>query len=404
MNDGIYNSISNIYSYNSILGKNLYSNGVQTPANIDNKLDWKRCAIIGWEAIKSSMRQTILQSNTFSIVKFTKNATFLGGTNAYLNGAIMMDGRIILCPFTSTSSIIYDPINDSTYVPAGTYSGTNAHSSCVLLPTGEVLFIPRTSACRVYNPFTNTTRIIGSTPAVANSYNSGVLMHDGRVYCIPSGVTTGLIIDPIRETTTVPPGTISNPSVGQAVADCNSGVLLPDGRVFMISARGNGNFGIYDPIKNTTVIKQNPFYFNGVWPRIGGVLTVDDYVIMNPSAGDGSTVQLLIYDWKKDVFKPSKFSLPNANSLGGGTSILPDGRIFLMNNSGGSSVVYDPYSDTGVLVPGALTVNDYSGCCILPDGRLILYPRSATKIIGYGFTGPSFSKEVLLSAHNNYRR
>ena len=405
MNNGIYN-ISDSYSYNSIFGKNLYATPIFTIANINNILDWKKSAIFGWEAIKNSMRQTISQSNTFSLVKFTKNAVFPGGTNSpYLSGVIMTDGRIILCPFTSTSSIIYDPINDTTFVPSGTYSGNNAHSSGVLLPSGEILFIPRTSACRVYNPLTNTTRTIGSAPSVADAYSTGILMHDGRVYCIPNTSTTGLIIDPINNTTVVPTGTITSPGVGQTTGNCLGGILLPDCRVLMISNRGNGVFGIYNPIKNITEIKNQPSFFNGVWPRAGGVLTVDEYVIMNPSGSDGSTCQIVIYDWKKDIFRASKVSFPNGGTtLGAGTAILPDGRIFMMSNNGGSPLVYDFYSDTGFIVPGAITTNDYSGCAILSDGRLILFPRNATKVIGYGSVGKSFSKEVLLSAHNNNRR
>jgi WD40 repeat protein len=390
MNNGI-NEITKKYIDKITNYGNLPSKSVQTICKIDNKLDWRKAGSNGWSSIAESMFETIKKSNTFSYTnRFTAKAVFAGTSLAYVSGTIMADGRIILVPFNSTTSVIWDPNNDINTTPGGTYAGSGAFSSCVLLRNGEVLFIPRNAACRVYNPVTNTVRTIGSAPP-ANGYITGVLMQDGRVYCIPfNNTTTAIIIDPINNTVKNATGTYSNGGANLGYG----GVLLPDGRIFVVSNNANSACWIYDPIKDvlSTTRQTVPQTYQGA------ILLPDERILILPSSTNGN---LMIYDWNKDIFRLSKVIVPNT---AGGLILLPDGTVMVTGLSLGSFLLYNPNTDTAITPPGTFTAAASTGGNLLFDGRLIFFPRSSSSLTGYGVNGLGFSSDVLLSAHYNCRR
>lgn len=403
MNNGIY-SVSSQY-IGSIKGDSKSLNKpTQSIGDINNKLDWKNIGSNGWNRISDSILETIKNSNTFQFVKFTQKASFVGGTNPYLGGVLIPDGRIILIPFNSTTALIYDPYNDSTSVPTGTYGGTSAFSAGVLLPNGEILFIPRRAACTVYNPSTNSIRTIGSAPSTADAYSTGTLLQDGRVFCAAYNVTTALIIDPIKNTTFVPSGTYSDPNIGQSAGYSLCSVLLHDGRVLIINNYSASGFnGIYDPISNTL---KRIMTFNSILSS--GLLLPNNLVLLIPNtASNGTTQNFILYDYQRNTMKLSKVVIPAYNGawgVGQGSTLLPDGRVFCQSSITGANVIYDYINDRAVLSTGNTTANDFHGCTILSDGRLILYPRNSTTCIGYGIKGSSLSMEYLISGHNNFRK
>ena len=389
MNEGIGSLTSRYINRLSNYG-NLPSKPIQTICKLDNKIDWKKVGANGWSVIVESIFETIKQSNTFPLNQFTAKSTFVGGNLPYVSGGLLSDGRVILCPFNSTTSIIWDPNNDTTVVPGGSYPGNSAFSSCVLLPNGEILFIPRGTACRVYNPFTNTIRTIGSAPATLNSYVTGVLMQDGRVYCIPNSSASALIIDPINNTTKYASGSYTNTGLlGYG------GALLPDGRIFVATSTSNTPAWIYDPVKDNLINTSMSFPYGAQ----GCLLLPDETIFLSPINGN---TYPMIYDWKKDTLRLGKPLLVDGAS--GGSTLLTDGTILLHPIGGPSITVYNPYSDTAKTVPGTISSSSFTNGIMLFDGRYIMFPRNGTSLVGYGIKQLSFSKEVLLSAHYNLRR
>lgn len=392
MNDGIV-SITERYIDRITNNGNLPAKPVQTPGKLNNQIDWKSVGINGWSVISDSMFETIKKSNNFSFLnRFVSKATFAGGTLPYISGVLMVNGKIILVPFNSTTTVVYDPNNDTATIAGGTYAGSSAFSSGVLLLNGEILFIPRSTACRVYNPFTNTVRTIGIAPSPTNSYITGVLMQDGRVYCIPNATTTAIIIDPINNTVKNAGGTF-----GPATNFLGyGGALLPDGRIFICPNQANIAGWIYDPVKDSLSLTKSIFTHGGQ-----GCMMLPDETIF---VGSGATnTNPMIFDWKKDTVKIiTKVVLPNGAS--GGTTLLPDGTIMLHSLAGPSLILYNPYTETAINVPGTINNSDFTNGTMLFDGRYIMFPRNSTSLVGYGVKGSSFSKEVLLSAHYNLRR
>ena len=391
MNDGIV-SISERYVDKITNHGNLPAKPVQTPGKLNNKLDWKSVGSNGWSAISDSIYETIKKSNTFSfLTSFVSKATFPGGILPYVSGLLMSDGKVILCPFNSTTAIIWDPNNDFTIIPGGTYPGSSAYSSAVLLPNGEILFPPRNAACRVYNPVSNTVRIIGSAPT-SNAYLSAVLMQDGRVFCAPYSSTTALIIDPINNTTKNATGTFT-PGPGGFTG--YGAVLLSDGRIFIANNSAGSPFWIYDPVRDRLSSTKTlaPYYSQGC------SFLPDEKIMITHNNNNSYPI---IFDYKTDTIKIGKTFLTNGPS--GGSTLLPDGNILLHYLGGQSIVIYNPQSDTGVVVPVIFGDSTFTNGTVLFDGRFVFYPRNSTSIIGYGVKGISFSKEMLLSAHFNHRR
>ena len=80
------------------------------------------------------------------------------GSNAFLGGVLLPDGRVFCVPLNSTTARIYNPATDTLTTPAGTYPGGAAFAGGVLLPDGRVFCVPRDSTtARIYGgPLANT--------------------------------------------------------------------------------------------------------------------------------------------------------------------------------------------------------------------------------------------------------
>jgi hypothetical protein len=177
----------------------------------------------------------------------------------------------------------------------------------------------------------------------------GVLLSDGRVVFVPYSATTVGVYD---STSSILSQNITVPTV--ATNDRYSGgVLLPDGRVLFVPY-GATNIGIYDPFANKG---RGSF-------TVGPVIT------------------------------------PAGTSKYGGGVLLPDGRVLFIPFNARNVGIYDPTTNL-VTIPimyyARTPSNDsdlnadakYWGGSLLPDGRVVMTPNSATKVgIVSGFPVP----------------
>jgi hypothetical protein len=117
------------------------------------------------------------------------------GTQAFVGGVLLPDGRVFCVPYNSTTARIYNPVTDTLTTPSGTYPGSNAFAGGVLLPDGRVFCIPHMSTTsRIYNPVTDTLTTPSGTYPGSGALGGGVLLPDGRVFCVPYNSTTARII------------------------------------------------------------------------------------------------------------------------------------------------------------------------------------------------------------------
>lgn len=385
MNAGIYPPSSQVGALPCAIGGSP-PRPVQMPASFNLPLDWRRVGRQQWDRFSDAIYETV-RVNQWRFTPWTSSATFASGSNPYISGVLMADGRIFFCPFGATAGQVYDPVADRVTTPAGSYGGSSAYSSGVLLQNGDVCLIPRNQACRVYSPTTNSVRTIGSAPSVANSYNSGVLLPDGRVYCVPFGATAAQVIDTQSSTITAVPGTVYS---------SNGGLLLPDGRVMIVPSGNPFPIYFYDPIANTHTASATTLPASVNW--VGGVLLPSGDVLLAPSSGTAA----LIYDYRRDrLFTPAG----TTSTLNAGT-LLPDGGALLLQTTVGSAHrVYYQATDTMISLPVTVSAgSEFNNAAVLPDGRMFLYPRNTTTGRGYGVKGgPKFPADIALSAYYNKR-
>jgi hypothetical protein len=99
-------------------------------------------------------------------------------------------------PLTPTAKFInarefnYGTLTDTLTTPNGTYSGSNAFYSGVLLADNRVFCVPfKSTTARIFNPSTNTLTTPSGTYPGNDAFAGGVLLPDGQVFCIPYNAT-----------------------------------------------------------------------------------------------------------------------------------------------------------------------------------------------------------------------
>jgi hypothetical protein len=112
------------------------------------------------------------------------------GTNAFVGGVLLPNGKVFCVPCNSGTARIYDPATDTLTTPAGTYPGAGAFVGGVLLPNGKVFCVPHNSVtARIYDPATDTLTTPAGTYPGANAFVGGVLLPNGKVFCVPHNST-----------------------------------------------------------------------------------------------------------------------------------------------------------------------------------------------------------------------
>jgi hypothetical protein len=96
--------------------------------------------------------------------------------------------------FMAARNYNYGTLSDIVTTPSGTYPGSRAFFSGVLLPDGRVFCVPYYSTtARIYNPATDTVTTPSGTYSGSGAFVGGVLLPDGRVFCVPYNSTTATI-------------------------------------------------------------------------------------------------------------------------------------------------------------------------------------------------------------------
>ena len=250
------------------------------------------------------------------------------GSEAYVGGVLLPDGRVVFVPRNATTIGIFNPATNA-YSTIGGMPGGDAYRGGVLLPDGRVVFVPYgATTIGIFNPATNAYSTIGGMPGGA-AYIGGVLLPDGRVIFVPYFATTIGIFNPATNAYSTIGGMPGNFAYG-------GGVLLPDGRVVFVPAFAT-TIGIFNPATNA-------------YSTIGG--------------------------------------MPSTTAYFGGV-LLPDGRVVFVPFNATTIGIFNPATNAYSTIGGMPGGNAYRGGVLLPDGRVVFVPSSETAIgILSGFPRP----------------
>ena len=122
---------------------------VPMPNGIGPPLNWRLTGPQFWPYYRASIAATNNSAGVRDTL-ITPSGTY-PGTDAFVGGVLLPDGRVYCVPYSSATARIYDPVRDTLVTPSGTYPGTDAFSGGVLLPDGRVFCVPRNStSARIY--------------------------------------------------------------------------------------------------------------------------------------------------------------------------------------------------------------------------------------------------------------
>jgi len=320
------------------------------------------------------------------------NVTTGPTSSGYQGGVLLPDGRILFCPYGTSSVGIYNPATGlfSSIVSTGAQVPVNSFTSPVLLPTGNVIFTPLISKSNIvtYNPLSLT---------LSNSY-------------LPRAGFVGAVLDPTGNVAMMPFGTGSNvgsynPTLGtfsNIVKVGNDGtmagaVLLPNGNVVGIPGT-NSNIIQYNPLTNPPIVSNSASLGgSGTGKFSGGVLAPNGNVIMVPYSGTATS--------NIGVFNPSTFAYSNITT-GTGTQAFAGGVLLASGN-----VVMAPFnsSNVGMFDPVALQYSNctlsgasggFTGATLLPSGQVVFVPYNSANV-GVLNTMVPAQKEFCLSPYFN---
>jgi len=204
-------------------------------------------------------------------------------------------------------------------------SKANAFDGCVLDSNGNIVFVP---------------------------YSYGSVVH----YDVSSGVYTETAL-----TTTT-------------TARFSGGCLANNGKI-ILSPLLHRFVGIYDP--NAKTYTDGPPIPAG--PSYRGAINISETeIIFIP--GNAATTKILKYNPITNTASDGPLVVSGAAYEGG--CLLPDGRVWLSPTTG-NPAIYNPSAGTvtEVVAPAALGNNAYCTSVCLPNGWVVMCPRSAT--IGY---------------------
>lgn len=115
------------------------------------------------------------------------------------NGAtnpVLTANGLVVCSPSATNFTVFDPIIKTSY----TYTNPTYGASGVLMPSGNVLFIPQTSGSNVVT-FSPTTYTLSNLSFAGGSYSSGTLLPNGQVVMGPVGTANVSVLSTAVPTT-----------------------------------------------------------------------------------------------------------------------------------------------------------------------------------------------------------
>jgi len=292
-----------------------------------------------------------------------------GGTN-YQGGILLPDGRVLFCPNGQSNVGIFNPFTNlySAIKPSGAQS--SVQGSPVLLPNGNVLFVPQTTTANIatYNPATLT---------LSNSF-------------LPGANFVGAVLDPTGNVTMMPYSVNSNVGTYNPVLNTYSNivrvgndgviygaVLLPNGNVVGVPAT-NSNIIQYNPLTNPPTV-SNSFNLggSGTGKFFGGVLAPNGNVIMIPNSGVATS--------NVGVFNPTTLAYSNIITNTGTTAfvggvLLPTGNVIMAPLNTSNIGMFDTVSLTYSNCALTGTTNGFTGATLLPDGRVVFVPYNSANV------------------------
>ena len=295
---------------------------------------------------------------------------------------------------------------------------SSLYTGCVLLPGGQVLFVSSSSGyVGFFNPFTGSTSRVIPDGSSLDNYFGGVLVPSGNVVFIPTSGFIG-IYNPISNrlsrgatvSSSTAGGTLDQNGnvvmVGSQIGTYNpridvysslninfdgnfqGAVLTPNGNIVCIPYT-NSNIAEFQPatsaVSNTVKVGTS-----GVGKFSGGVLAPNGNIICVPYASNVG------------IYNPSnsKFSNVATGSSGfSGGCLLPNGNVVFVPKTASNVGLFDPIA---LVYSNSTGVNglSFAGGCLIPDGRVIFAPYSTT-YVGVLDTMTPVSQEFCLSPYFN---
>lgn len=363
---------------------------MQMPCGIDGSSDWRRA---DWTATQDAIYATVRTAG-WAYGTRQSAATITAVANNYVGTVLAPGGLVWATPFAATGGLVFDSNNNRTYV-VGSFGGGTNFISGVLLNDGRVFVIPRSSTtARIVDLSNRTVTTPGGTFAGGNIYVGGCLIDGGRrIYLAPALQSTATIYDLQRQSLSTPSGTFTFTAGG--INATSGALLLPDGRVFLAPCHTSA--AIYDPLRDSLFISSLTLGYNGTTnPFFGAVLLPGgDEIALIPQGGTA----MAIYNWRRDTARTVSGSA--TGFLGG--QLAPDGSVFMNPGTATAARYYVPAQDAHYALPETYTTNASAGVNGIPDGRLVMMPRSDSAVRTYGTRGTTVDPSPQLSPFFNHR-
>ena len=413
----------NVYVSNSVNVANLIVGTVNTPTLNAGSLTM---SVLTASSLGFSV-SNILVSNSVTTGNLTANGTITYGENITMRSPHLLptpsNAAAIQAWISGTCNAASKPTMswwDTSPAPifSSVAFSSSLYTGCVLLPGGQVLFVSSSSGyVGFFNPFTGSTSRVIPDGSSLDNYFGGVLVPSGNVVFIPTSGFIG-IYNPISNrlsrgatvSSSTAGGTLDQNGnvvmVGSQIGTYNpridvysslninfdgnfqGAVLTPNGNIVCIPYT-NSNIAEFQPatsaVSNTVKVGTS-----GVGKFSGGVLAPNGNIICVPYASNVG------------IYNPSnsKFSNVATGSSGfSGGCLLPNGNVVFVPKTASNVGLFDPIA---LVYSNSTGVNglSFAGGCLIPDGRVIFAPYSTT-YVGVLDTMTPVSQEFCLSPYFN---
>lgn len=251
----------------------------------------------------------------------------------YTGGLLAQNGNIYCPAFGGSSTILeFNPADgsNSELTPTGSYTTFNIGGAT--LPSGKVMFQPRSSGGHftIYDPATNTASQAGSKTLSENFEYMGCVAHqNGNVYVMPfNGQQVSYYNEDSNSWTDIDVSSV----IGDNSGACQGGVMMADGRIVGVKYGTNGLF-VFDPSNDSffldTYSSTWTGYTNSSQSYIGGALGADGNVYF-ANFNAGSNIEH-VFDTQANsvVFTSSASNNRNGNV---GAVAAGNGNVYFVPN------------------------------------------------------------------------
>ncbi len=348
-------------------------------------LDWTKIELEVWPIYKNELDKTKTenQSGTLTIDSFGS----LTGTHKWFGGVLATNGKIYGIPFTSTTVLEIDPINN-TATTFGSLPSGQKWIGGTLANNGKIYGIPfNTTSVLEIDPVNQTTNTFGNLSGTGK-WGGGILAPNGKIYAIPYNSTTVLEIDPVNQTT----NTFGNLN---GTGKWHAGVLAPNGKIYGIPSLSESVLEI-DPDNQTVSTFGSLGTDGGKW--FSGVLASNGKIYGIPLS---STAVLEIDPDNQTAVTFGSLSSDTDKWRGG--VLAPNGKIYGIPHAASTILEIDPINQSVNTLGNVSTDGSkWYGGVLAPNGKIYAIPRSSESIleIDLGVTH-SFDSNIPLSGFFN---